>query len=151
MQSLSGLIARLDRVSGPDRKLDAEITGVVLGPAGWVINPFETPDGWDIEVFSHQDSDTSYWREAADVPHLTASLEDAASFAEQARPQDAAAIMAQAMWQMPSPDEKDTAKLYTQRAARALVKAVLRATALDELGAVLGEDASSANTSTPRA
>ena len=147
MQSLSGLIVRLDRASGPDRKLDAEITGAVLGPAGWVINPFESPDGWDIEILSDQDGETSYWMEAADIPHLTASLEDAVAFAGQARPQDAAAIMAQAMRQMPSPGGRDTAASYAQQAARHLVKAVLRATALGELGAALGGTSSSVEAS----
>ena len=140
MQSLSGFIARLERAGGPDRKLDAEITGVVLGPLGWVINPFESPDGWDIEVLSGAEGETSYWMEAADVPHLTASLEDAVSFIQQARPGDASTIMAQAMRQMPLPGERETAALYGQRVARALVRAALRALAVDELGAVLGSD-----------
>lgn len=142
MQSLSGLIIRLDRALAPDRKLDAEITGVVLGPPGWVINPFESPDGWDIEVLSDQDGETSYWMEAADVPHLTGSLEDVISFTQQVRPQDAAVIVAQAMRQMPLPAEQETAVLYVQRAARSLVKAVLRAIAVDELGAVLRDNPS---------
>ena len=140
MQSLSGLIVRLDRASGPDRKLDAEITGAALGPRGWVINPFESPDGWDIEVLSDQDGETSYWMEAADVPYLTASLEDAVSFAEQACPQDAVEIMARAMRQLPMPNERETAAQYAERAARALVQATLRAMAVEELGTVLGID-----------
>ena len=50
MQSISGLVARLERAAVPDRRLDAEIIGCVLAPQGWVINPFQAPDGWDIEL-----------------------------------------------------------------------------------------------------
>ena len=141
MQSWGGLIVRLDRTVGQDRRLDAEITGSVLGPPGWVIDPVEMPEGWDIDVHSDQNGGASYWMEAADVPHLTSSLEDAIAFAEQARPQDAAAIMALAMRQMPLPEHDETAALYAQRAARVLTKAVLRAKAAEELSVVLGSGA----------
>ena len=137
MQSISGLVARIERAIAPDRRLDAEIVGVVCGPDGWIINPFRTPDGWDIETTS-EDGETSYWMEAADVPHLTRLLEDAIAFTQQARPGDAATLIYHALRRLPEPEAEDTATLYAQRAARTLVAEVLRTIARQELSALVG-------------
>ena len=137
MQSISGLVARLERAEAPDRRLDAEIVGCVLAPQGWFINPFRAPDGWDIEL-AGEDGETSYWMEADDVPRLTRLLEDAIAFANQVRPGEAATIIYHALRHLPEPSAEDTAVLYTQRAARTLVAEVLRTVARNEMTDLVG-------------
>lgn len=77
MQSLSGLIVRLERAQRPDRRLDAEIVAAVLGPPGALLDPTCYPDGYDIETAPDANGENVTWREADDVGRITSSLEDA--------------------------------------------------------------------------
>ena len=136
MNSVSGLIARLERAEGLDRRLDAEVVAAVLGPPGCVLNPFETPDGWDIEQAPDKNGETGYWMEAADVPPITSSLDEAAKMLGEARPEDAAAIMARALTACP-PLEGQCAPTYTSRLARSISAELLRSIAIEQLKALL--------------
>ena len=136
MNSIPGLIVRLERAEGSDRRLDAEVVAVVLGPPGCVLNPFVTPDGWDIELAPDQDGETGYWMEAADVPPVTSSFDEAAKVLGQTRPADGAVIMARALTACP-PTKGQCAGTYASRLARSFCAELLRAIALDQLQALL--------------
>jgi hypothetical protein len=100
--SYQPIIARLRVLTVPDRLLDATITARVLGPTGCRVDPEPYLDGHDIEITSLSGGDHGYWREAADVGHLTYSIEDAVAFVAEARKQDGAAIVSRALSSAPA-------------------------------------------------
>ena len=131
------LIPRLMAADGPDRRLDAEIVAAVNGPPGCVLNPFETPEGWDIELAPDKNGETGYWMEAADVPRLTGSLDEACAFLGEARPSDGASIAGRALASLPAKLEAESVERYAQQAACALIVELLRATAVEHLQLIM--------------
>ena len=134
MQSMSGLIVRVERAQAPDRLLDSEIVAAVLGPPGCVIDPIMGVDGWDIQFQPDDDGEAAYWREAADVPGVTAFLDAACEVVAEARPSASGSLMARALRQMPEPESGATASDVAGQAARAIMAELLRTIAVGQAG-----------------
>ena len=129
MQSLEGVIARLERAKGPSRRLDAEIVAAALAPRGSTINAVEDIDGWGIDYPSDED-EVAVWMCAADVPYVTAYMDAAQELIGQSQPAAAVALMATALRQVRAPEPGDTADSYAGVVARTLMAELLRAVAL---------------------
>jgi hypothetical protein len=128
MKSSSGLIARVERANGGDRRLDADIVAAVLGPPGCIVDHVPSPDGHDIETAPNGEGENGYWREAEDVGRLTSSFSDALEFIEEARPEDGAMIVYSALRRAPSAAGQSQGA-YAGCLARHLVVECLRAIA----------------------
>jgi hypothetical protein len=133
MKSVHGLIVRLERADGPDRKLDAEVVAYVLGPAGAVLNPIEDIDGWGIDCAPDAEGEASFWMASWDVPGVTAFLDAAHEVVAEARPHDGAAIMARALRGLSTIEREGPGQL-AGRAARSMMSELLRTMAAENAG-----------------
>ena len=136
MNSIQGLIVRLERAGGPDRRLDAEVAMTLLGPPGAVICVDEDIDGWGIDYAPDEHGDSTPWMCASDVLYATRYLDAAQELIAEARPDDAAAIMAWALRGLASPQAKEDAEAFTARAARTMLVELLRAVAAERVEGV---------------
>ena len=123
MQSLSGLIVRVERAQQPDRRLDAEVVAAVLGPPGCHV--VRWGEEFDIETTPDEEGENETWRNADEIGRVTGSLEDALSFVTQARSADAVQIAACAFRDSGSIPELDL-RAWTSKVARSVVAATLR-------------------------
>lgn len=118
-------MGRLELLSGPDRRLDAEITAWALAPTGWIIDPIEDIDGFAIEGPPEWDGDADVWMCAADVPYVTRYLDAAIELISEACPDSAASICAQAFQSLGAPGLGESGEDFAARAARWLGLALL--------------------------
>ena len=135
MQSLSGLIVRLERAKSSDRRLDSEIVAALLGPPGCVLDPNEGLDGWDVQFAPDADGQAALWREAADISGVTAFLDAACEVAHLARPKDGGAVLARALRSIQDPAAAMTAAEMAGLAARTVLVELLRVVASERVEA----------------
>ena len=126
MNSLTGLLVRLEGASRPDRRLDSEIVAAVLGPAGCVLDSIEGLDGWDIQLAPDEDGQAAHWLSAEDIPGVTAFLESACELVIEARPRQAAVLISRALRRLPEPDATVSGADMAACGARAIVTELLQ-------------------------
>jgi hypothetical protein len=125
MQSLSGLIVRVERAHAPDRRLDAEITAALLGPPGAHLDPIEMPDGCNILVGPDSGEMAWQWMDASDVLAVTGFLDAACELVGKALPH-APEVIVNGLRTLPSPTPDATADDVAGAAARAIMVEALR-------------------------
>ena len=136
MSRIKSLISKLESAGEPCRLLDSEATGWALAPAGWVIDPIEDLDGWDIQAAPDSTGQAALWMCAADVGYVTRYMDAAMELLTQSRPDEAAAIAARAMVTLLAhPRPFANSGEFTQRAACQMVAELLRTIYADEASA----------------
>jgi hypothetical protein len=133
MQSLSGLIVRLERAEQPDRRLDSEVVAAVLGPPGCIVDMHEGLDGWDLQLRTGGEAEPVDWREASDIPGVTAFLDAACEVVAEARPHDAAKIIARALRQVEEPVGGTSSRTLVGKAARTMMAELIRTVAMERV------------------
>ena len=133
MSIIKTLISKLETAGAPCRLLDSEATGWALAPSGWVIDPIEDLDGWDIQTKPDASGQAALWMCAADVGYVTRYLDAAMELLGHARPNEAPAIAARAwVTLLARPRPCADAGEFTQRAACQMVAELLRTIYADE-------------------
>ena len=136
MSRIKSLISNLESAGEPCRLLDSEATGWALAPAGWVIDPIEDLDGWDIQTAPDATGQAALWMCAADVKYVTRYMDAAMELLTQSRPEEASAIALRAMVTLLAhPRPAAGAGEFTQRAACQMVAELLRTIYADEASA----------------
>jgi hypothetical protein len=125
MQSISGLIARVERAGSPDRRLDAEITAALLGPPGAHLDPVEMPDGWNILAGTDGGAMVWQWMDASDVLAVTGYLDAACELVGQALPA-APQVIVNGLRALAAPPHGATAESTAAAAARSVIVEALR-------------------------
>ena len=127
------LISKLEYACEPCRLLDSQATAWALAPVGWVIDPIEDLDGWDIQTAPDAAGQAALWMCAADVGYVTRYMDAAMELLTQARPDEAAAIAARAMVTLLArPRLFANSGEFTQLAACQMVVELLRTIYADE-------------------
>jgi hypothetical protein len=125
MQSLSGLIVRVERAQAPDRRLDAEITAALHGPLGAHLDPVEMPDGWNILVGPDSGHMAWQWMDASDVLPVTGFLDSACELVGQALA-NAPQVVVDGLRSISAPPHDATVEGIAAAAARSIVVEALR-------------------------
>ena len=100
-----------------------------LAPPEAAICVEEDIDGWGVDMPPDAYGISLPWMCAADVPYATRYLDAAQEVIAEARPKEAATIMARALRNLAPPGPQESAEAFTGRAARVMLAELLRAVA----------------------